>query len=72
MWNIGQFPHTFIFVIEPLEDIANRIKKRLFDILFSLLIIVFVLTWLIPILGSTDQTEFTGTRFFQTGKVREK
>jgi putative colanic acid biosynthesis UDP-glucose lipid carrier transferase len=36
---------------EPLEDLANSIKKRTFDIVFSLIIIIFLLSWLIPILA---------------------
>lgn len=36
---------------EPLEDGASRIKKRLFDIVFSSFILIFVLSWLFPILA---------------------
>lgn len=36
---------------EPLEEMDNRFAKRLFDIIFSSLVIVFVLSWLYPILG---------------------
>ncbi len=36
---------------EPLEDLSNSIKKRIFDIMFSLIIIVFLLSWLIPVLA---------------------
>ena len=36
---------------EPLTDITNRFFKRVFDILFSALVIVFVLTWLYPIIA---------------------
>jgi putative colanic acid biosysnthesis UDP-glucose lipid carrier transferase len=36
---------------EPLEDLTNSIKKRTFDIAFSLIIIVFLLSWLIPIIA---------------------
>jgi putative colanic acid biosysnthesis UDP-glucose lipid carrier transferase len=36
---------------EPLEDLTNSIKKRTFDIVFSLIIIVFLLSWLIPIIA---------------------
>lgn len=31
---------------EPLEDHTNRLMKRLFDIVFSLLVIVFIFSWL--------------------------
>lgn len=36
---------------EPLDDVGNRIKKRVLDIIVSFLIIVFILSWLIPLLG---------------------
>jgi putative colanic acid biosynthesis UDP-glucose lipid carrier transferase len=36
---------------EPLYESSNRIKKRLFDILFSLLVIVFVMSWLTPLIS---------------------
>ncbi|MBD0332320.1 MAG: undecaprenyl-phosphate glucose phosphotransferase [Chitinophagaceae bacterium] len=36
---------------EPLEDIGNRIKKRIFDIVFSVLMTIFILSWLIPIIS---------------------
>jgi len=36
---------------EPLEEMENRFIKRLFDIVFSSFVIVFVLSWLYPILG---------------------
>lgn len=71
---MGSFP-ILSLRIEPLEDIANRIKKRLFDILFSLLIIVFVLTWLIPILGILIKLNSRGPVFFKqvrSGKNNKK
>ncbi|MGL6022802.1 MAG: hypothetical protein ACRC0A_06835, partial [Chitinophagaceae bacterium] len=35
----------------PLDNVNNQIKKRLFDILFSSLILIFILSWLIPIVA---------------------
>lgn len=49
----------------PLDDPINKIVKRGFDILFSLLIIVFVLSWLIPILGILIKLESKGPIFFK-------
>lgn len=37
---------------EPLEDIAARIKKRFFDIVFSCLVILFILSWILPLPGN--------------------
>lgn len=36
---------------DPLEDVGNRIKKRLFDVLVSVFVIVFILSWLYPLLA---------------------
>lgn len=49
---------------EPLEDVANSIKKRLFDIIFSLFVIVFILSWLIPILSILIKLNSRGPIFF--------
>ena len=48
----------------PLDDIINQMIKRTFDILFSLLIIIFVLSWLIPILAVFIKMESKGPVFF--------
>ena len=50
---------------EPLEDSANRVKKRVFDIVFSLLVIVLLLSWLIPILGILIKINSRGPVFFK-------
>ncbi len=49
---------------EPLEDINNIIKKRTFDIIVSLLVTVFILSWLIPIVGLLIWIESKGPIFF--------
>jgi putative colanic acid biosynthesis UDP-glucose lipid carrier transferase len=36
---------------DPLEDVGNRLKKRFLDIIISSFVIVFILSWMIPILG---------------------
>ncbi len=33
---------------EPLDDVGNRIKKRVLDIVVSALVIVFILSWRYP------------------------
>ena len=47
----------------PLDDVLNQFMKRLFDILFSVLIIVFVLSWLIPIMAFFIKMESSGPVF---------
>jgi putative colanic acid biosynthesis UDP-glucose lipid carrier transferase len=49
---------------EPLEDASNSIKKRFFDILFSLFVIVFILSWLTPILAILIKLNSRGPVFF--------
>jgi len=36
---------------EPLSNLLSRLKKRAFDIVFSLLILFFVMSWLFPIIA---------------------
>lgn len=50
---------------EPLEEVGNSIKKRLFDIVFSLVVILLILTWLIPILGLLIMLTSRGGIFFK-------
>jgi putative colanic acid biosynthesis UDP-glucose lipid carrier transferase len=49
---------------EPLEDIGNRIKKRIVDIIISTLVLVFILSWMIPIIGLLIYLESPGPIFF--------
>ena len=48
-----------------LEEPFNKFIKRLFDIVFSLFIIVCVLSWLTPILAVIIKSESKGTIFFR-------
>ena len=59
---------------DPLEDVGNRIKKRSLDIVVSFLAIVFVLSWLMPLLGLTIFIESGFPIFFKqlrTGKNKK-
>ena len=49
----------------PLDIMANKVIKRTFDILFSVIIIVSVLSWLIPILALLIKSESKGPIFFK-------
>jgi putative colanic acid biosynthesis UDP-glucose lipid carrier transferase len=49
----------------PLDITANKVIKRTFDILFSVIIIVGVLSWLIPILALFIKSESKGPIFFK-------
>ncbi|SFC95858.1 undecaprenyl-phosphate glucose phosphotransferase [Algibacter pectinivorans] len=52
----------------PLQESVNKIVKRLFDILFSLFIIVFVLSWLTPIIALLIKLESKGPVFFKQSR----
>lgn len=56
---------------EPLEDVGNRLKKRILDVIVSFLVVVFILSWLVPIIGLLILIESRGPIFFiqkRTGK----
>ena len=50
---------------EPLEDSSQRLKKRLLDIIVSLFVIVFMLSWLMPLLALLIYLESPGPIFFK-------
>ena len=50
---------------EPLENISNALVKRLFDIAFSTFVILFILSWLMPILAIIIKMESKGPVFFR-------
>ncbi len=50
---------------EPLLLPLNRILKRMFDILFSSILIIFCLSWMIPIIGLLIKLESRGSVFFR-------
>ncbi|RYY37309.1 MAG: undecaprenyl-phosphate glucose phosphotransferase [Sphingobacteriaceae bacterium] len=63
---IQSFGHIPVISIrpEPLENILNRAIKRVFDIGFSLFIILFVFSWLFPILALIIKIQSPGPVFF--------
>lgn len=63
---IQSFGHIPIISLrtEPLENLLNRSFKRLFDIIFSLFVIIFVFSWLFPILAILIKIESKGPVFF--------
>lgn len=49
----------------PLDDAINKVAKRTFDVIFSLSVIIFVLSWLLPILGIIIKLDSRGPVFFR-------
>ncbi|RYF25670.1 MAG: undecaprenyl-phosphate glucose phosphotransferase [Flavobacteriales bacterium] len=60
----GEFP-IISLRHEPLEEVGSRFKKRLFDLIFSSLVIVFILSWLYPILAVLIKLESRGPVLFK-------
>ncbi len=59
---------------EPLDDVGNRIKKRALDLTVSLFVIIFFLSWLLPIIGLLIFIESGFPIFFKqlrTGKNKK-
>lgn len=50
---------------EPLEDLGSRLKKRIFDVVFSTIVILFVLSWLVPLIGLIIKLDSRGPVFFK-------
>ena len=49
---------------EPLEDTGNRIKKRTLDVIVSTLVIIFLLSWLVPLIALLIKLDSKGPVFF--------
>jgi putative colanic acid biosynthesis UDP-glucose lipid carrier transferase len=49
----------------PLDNILNKVIKRTFDIIFSLVVIIGLLSWLTPILALLIKLESRGPVFFR-------
>jgi len=59
---------------EPLDDVGNRIKKRVLDIIISSFVIIFILSWLVLLLGVLIFIESGFPIFFKqlrTGKDKK-
>lgn len=59
---------------EPLQSLSNRILKRTMDFIISFLVIVFVFSWLFPIIAILIKIDSKGPVFFKqlrTGKDGE-
>jgi len=49
----------------PLDDLLSQFVKRLFDIVFSFLIMIAILWWLVPLIGILIKLESPGPIFFK-------
>ena len=49
----------------PLDNFSNRLIKRMFDIVFSSLVILFLLSWLFPLIAIIIKLDSKGPIFFR-------
>lgn len=49
----------------PLDDLTNQVVKRGFDVIFSSLVIIFIFSWLFPLLALLIKLESKGPVFFK-------
>ena len=61
--NYANIPILF-FKNYPLDDFENQLFKRIFDIIFSFLVIIFVFSWLFPIVCILIKLTSKGPVFF--------
>jgi len=62
--SFGNIPITSVRP-EPLENMLNRFIKRVFDILFSIFVILFLFSWLFPVFAILIKLESRGPVFFK-------
>lgn len=48
----------------PLDLVFNKLSKRAFDLFFSTVVILFILSWMIPLIGILIKLESKGSVFF--------
>ncbi|RYX83879.1 exopolysaccharide biosynthesis polyprenyl glycosylphosphotransferase [bacterium] len=56
----------------PLDEVKHMFKKKLFDIVFSLFIVVFIFSWLFPIIMLAIKITSRGPIFFIQDRVGRK
>ncbi len=52
----------------PLQDSINQVLKRVFDILFSSAVIIFIMSWLTPLVAIMIKLESKGPIFFKQSR----
>ncbi|HSD64062.1 MAG TPA: exopolysaccharide biosynthesis polyprenyl glycosylphosphotransferase, partial [Ignavibacteriaceae bacterium] len=65
---LGDFPIIRVRS-EPLAEAHWKVIKRLFDILFSVIVLVFILSWLIPVVYILDKIFSKGPALFKQDRI---
>ncbi len=52
----------------PLDNTFNRLYKRLFDTIFALLVFIFLLAWLMPLIGLLIKLDSKGPIYFRQNR----
>lgn len=52
----------------PLDKMVNRFFKRAFDIVFSSLVMIFILSWMVPLVGLLIKLESKGPMFYRQSR----
>jgi Undecaprenyl-phosphate glucose phosphotransferase len=55
---------VFKVTLTPLEEPSNAIAKRIFDVVFSSLVVLLILSWLLPIIAIAIKLSSKGSVFF--------
>jgi len=65
-FNLNYLEHIPLLALKknPFDELSNQFVKRLFDIVFSLFVIVFILSWLLPLLAILIKLSSRGPIFF--------
>ena len=63
---LEQYDHIPVLNVStvPLDDFKNRVYKRIFDVAFSSMVIVTILSWLVPIIALIIKLDSHGPVFF--------
>ena len=62
--HVGEFPILTLRDV-PLDELHRRVAKRLFDLAFTLIIAIFILSWLLPMLIVLQKLTSKGSAFFR-------
>lgn len=67
-WQFGSIP-TFTLRGEPLEKLYNKVAKRLFDVVFSAFVLLFICSWLLPLIAILIRLNSKGPILFKQKRL---